>query len=312
MIETPAVPAVSRRSALQWVRGIAHQYGYRLVLGQLPRLYYGNDAGFSQNFRAGRELRALRARAPQAGSPGDARPARLRQEGFLPLGKPYAPALVAAIRSRVAELVMDPAASLPVGPRIKDAIRGIVDPLERIPEIAQLLSDDIQGVLRGYFGTHFRVEHVRVWRNVHVPDAFARQDVYSNLWHNDQDPVTLLRLFVYMTDGVTRETGATNVHSIAATKQIIRRGYLRRRAILPPARRILEDAARIQYFEGDAGSACLLNPQLCLHRATVPRAGAHRDMIQFTIAPSGVPLADDWHRRMPPDAVMHAMAPERG
>jgi hypothetical protein len=312
MIGTPAKLTVNRRSTLQWVSGIAHQYVYRLVFGELPRLYYGNDAGLSQNFHARRELKTLQARMPPAAAPVDGRAERLRRDGFLPLGKPYPPELVATIRARVSDLVVDPSASRPLGPRVKEAIRGIVDPLERIPEIAQLLSEDVQAVLRGYFGTHFRVEHVRVWRNVHVPSGLAQQDVYSNLWHNDHDPVTLLRLFVYMTDGVTRETGATNLHTIPVTKQIIRRGYLRRRAILPPARRLLEDPARIQYFEGDAGSAALLNPQLCLHRATVPRAGAHRDMVQFTIAPSPAPLADDWHRRLPPDAVMHTMSAERG
>jgi hypothetical protein len=301
---------VTRRSTLQWVRGVAHQYGYRLLLGALPRLYYGNDAGFLQNFKARRELRRLQAQAPVPAAADDHRSDRLRRDGYLTLGRPHAPELIERIRGRIDQLVQDPATSLALGPRVRDAIRGVVDPLERVPEIAQLLTDDIASVLRGYFGTHFRVEHVRVWRNVHVPGRLSEQDVYSNLWHNDQDPVTLLRLFVYLTDGVTRETGATNFHDIATTRQIIRRGYLRRRAILPPARRLLDDPARIRYFEGDAGSACLLNPQLCLHRATVPREGSHRDMVQFTLAPCATPLAGDWHLRMPPDPVMHP--PEAG
>lgn len=293
-------------SRLRMIRGVLHQYGYRLVLGELPRLYYGNDAGFQENYGAWKELRALQARAPVAPGP-DRESASLRREGFLALGKPYPPSLVESIRNKFEALIRSDA-SLPIGPRVKEAIRGIVDPLEHIPELEQLLSPAIRTILQGYYRTHFKVEHVRLWRNVHVEGPAAHQDVFSNLWHNDHDPVTLLRLFVYMTDGVTRDTGATRFHGIPATKQIMRRGYMRRRAILPPARRILEDESRMLFFEGDAGSACLLNPQLCLHRAGVPGPGSHRDMIQFTLAPSDRPLPEHWAAAMPPDPVMRAYA----
>lgn len=293
-------------SRLRMIRGVLHQYGYRLVLGELPRLYYGNDAGFQENYRAWKELRELQARAPVPAS-GETQSDLLRRNGFLPLGKPYPQPLVESIRTKCEALIQSDA-SLPIGPRVKEAIRGIVDPLEHIPELEQLLSPDIRAILHGYYRTHFKIEHVRLWRNVHVEGAAANQDVFSNLWHNDHDPVTLLRLFVYMTDGVTRETGATRFHGIPATKQIMRRGYMRRRAVLPPARRILEDESRMLFFEGDAGSACLLNPQLCLHRAGVPGPGSHRDMIQFTLAPSDQPLPERWAATMPPDPVMRAYA----
>ena len=142
---------------------------------------------------------------------------------------------------------------------------------------------------------------MRLWRNVHVPPEFAEQDVYSNLWHNDPHSVTTMRLFVYLSDGVTRETGALRFHSIANTKRIIRAGYVRRRAILPPARRLLDDPRLVMYFEGGLGATCLLNPQLCLHAASVPREGAHRDIVQFNLAPWDQPLSPSWARELPPD-----------
>jgi hypothetical protein len=296
------------RSRLQWIKGVVRQYGFRLVLGEIPRLFYGNDAGLRENFVARRELHRLQALALLDRGDVDPRGTFLRREGYVLLGRPYPADLVARLQSQFARLIVDPRTSLPIGPRVKDAIRGIVDPLERMPDLQHLLSDEVRRVLRTYYGTHFKVEHVRLWRNLHVPGPFAQQDVYSNLWHNDHDPVTLLRLFVYMSDSVTRETGGTRFHPIATTKTIIRRGYLRRRAILPPARRILEDESRVLCFEGDAGSACLLNPQLCLHRAGVPAPGTQRDMIQFTIAPADRPLSDRWAVELPPDPVMRAYA----
>jgi hypothetical protein len=289
------------------MKGVIHQYGFRLLMGEIPRLYYGNDAGLRENLLARRALRALQTRAPvrSNGRIGE-RAGFLRREGYLVLGQPYSEDLLQTIRSKMLLVIDDPAASRAIGPRVKDAIRGVVDPLDRIPELRHLLSEHIRQLICAYYGTHFKVEHVRAWRNLHVSGSHAQQDVYSNLWHNDHDPVTMLRLFVYLSDHVTRETGATRFHSIPTTKQIIRRGYLRRRAVLPPARRILDDESRMLYFEGGLGSACLLNPQLCLHRAGVPGPGSHRDMVQFTIAPAERPLSDRWVSELPADAAMHA------
>lgn len=300
---------ITTPSRLRWVGGVLHQYGLRVVLGQIPRLYYGNDAGMLENYQARRELRRLRNQSDL--NAHDARADVLRQEGYLLLGTPYSEALVGQIRDKFQRLVADPTESLDIGPRLKSAIRGIIDPVGRIPEIQELINGELRTILNAYYGAHFRIEHVRAWRNVHVEGPLARQDVYSNLWHNDQDPVTLLRLFVYLSDGVTRETGATRFHSIPVTKKIIRRGYLRRRAILPPARRLLEDETHIRYFEGGVGSACLMNPQMCLHSATVPKRGVHRDMLQLTIAPAGTPLSRTWAEELPKDPVMQMHAAMR-
>lgn len=290
--------------AVRIVKGVVTQYGVNLVLGEVPRLLYGNDAGFWNNYHARKELGRLRHGAP-ATTVGDERAEFLGEQGYLPLGVMAPQAVVDHVSERFRTLVLDPAVSQPIGPRLKDAARAIVDPIKRIPEIAQLLTPEVRRIVEAHYGTPFEVKHVRGWRNVPVPPEYQKQDVYSNLWHNDHDPVFMLRLFVYLTDAVTRETGALRFHPIPVTKSIMRRGYLRRRAVLPPARRILEDERRIMYFEGGRGASCLLNPQMCLHRAGVPRDGSYRDMVQFTLSPCERPLPDDWALRLPadPDAV---------
>lgn len=285
--------------ALRMVKGVVTQYGFNLVMGEIPRLMYGNDAGFWNNYSARKELTRLRRQSPIPAA-SNAQAAFLEEQGYLPLGVP-APPVAEYVADRFRTLVTDPAVSQPIGPRLKDAARALVNPLARIPEIAQLLTPEVRALVEAHYGTSFEVKHVRGWRNVSVPPEFQKQDVYSNLWHNDHDPVFMLRLFVYLTDGVTRETGALRFHPIPTTRSIMRRGYLRRRAVLPPARRILEDEGRIMYFEGDRGASCLLNPQMCLHRAGVPREGSFRDMVQFTLSPSSQPLPADWASRMPDD-----------
>jgi hypothetical protein len=301
-----SMPSTTSRSALRFFKGAIHQYGFRLILGEVPRLVYGNDAGFVENFSSRRQLARLRAQIEDAIPDRDERAEFLRREGYVLLPSAYGGALLQVIHARFQALIVDDHASRPIGPRLSSAIRGIIDPVRRIPELGALVTPEIRHLIQAYYGTHFNILHVRLWRNVHVPPEYARQDVYSNLWHNDHDPVTLLRLFVCLSDRVTRETGALRFHSIPTTKRIIRTGYLRRRAILPPARRILEDERRVMYFEGGLGSACLLNPQLCLHSATVPRAGAHRDMAQFTIAPSASALPVNWAELLPPDPDVRA------
>lgn len=285
--------------ALRMAKGVVMQYGVHLVVGEIPRLVYGNDAGFWNNYSARKALARLRRVTTLQPDQSD-KAIFLGEHGYLPLGVPK-PAVAAHVAERFRALVTDPTASQPIGPRLKDAARAIVNPIARIPEIAQLLTPEISSIVEAHYGTHFEVKHVRGWRNVPVSAEYQKQDVYSNLWHNDHDPVFMLRLFVYLTDGVTRETGSLRFHPIPVTRRIMRRGYLRRRAVLPPARRILEDESRIMYFEGDSGASCLLNPQMCLHRAGVPKDGSYRDMVQFTLAPSDTPLPVDWAARLPDD-----------
>src|SRR5436305_391580 len=69
----------------------------------------------------------------------------------------------------------------------------------------------------------------------------------------------------------------------------------------PPARRLLDDPGLVKHFEGGLGATCLLNPQLCLHAASVPREGAHRDIVQFNLAPSDRALSPAWASELPPD-----------
>lgn len=290
----------SLQSRLRWVRGVAEQYAFRGVFGELPRLVYGNDAGFRENYRGQRELARLRAAAgplPER----DPRGLALERDGYFQVPDAHEPALLQTIASKYGDCINDPARSKPIGPRVAHAIRGIIDPLKHIPELEELLTPDIARIVRSYYGTPFRVLSLRLWRNVNVPPEYAKQDVFSNLWHNDPHTVTTMRLFVYLSNGVTRDTGALRFHSIANTKRIIRAGYIRRQAILPPARRLLNDPSLVMYFEGDLGATCLLNPQLCLHAASVPREGSHRDIVQFNLAPAEQPLSPSWARELPLD-----------
>jgi hypothetical protein len=190
-------------------------------------------------------------------------------------------------------------------------VRHVIDPISKIPELASLLSDDAVETLRTVYCADVKVDSVRVWRTIHIPDGelstggrLRRRravSVMSNLMHCDTHPVSLTKLFVQLTPGVNAETGALRLLPIPATKRAMRRGFLRPDVVVGPARRLIEDPDRFVYFDSPPGSGLLLNSELCLHAAGVPRPGSSRLMVQFAFVPAATPLRADWPRTLEPD-----------
>ncbi|HVL68426.1 MAG TPA: hypothetical protein VM364_14280 [Vicinamibacterales bacterium] len=274
--------------------------------GLVPRMVFGNYAGVGNNVKATRELARLRRAfaASPAGMPATdvASGARfLSEKGYLLLQSPYDPELMRRIQRQYRAVVEDPAHSVAPATAMP-TYRHVKDPIHCIPELHELINEQISAILVSHYGCYFKVGHVRAWRTYHVPGVGAGEDVYSNTWHTDQCPVTSLRLFVYLSDEVTRNSGAFQFQSKPETAEIVRSpGYLSRSIIVGKAKALVQDPTRIKYFEGGLGSACFCNVQVCLHRAGVPGPGTMRDVAQFYLAPSDRPLEPDWHRKLPVD-----------
>lgn len=287
-----------RGSRLHWARTVSRDLLVRGVVGEVPRLVYGNDAGLLVNVRAKRQAESQLARlAPENAEKLSA----LREFGLLPLGMPYGKELLERVYQGYQSAINDPSLSVPIGLAVQDGQRAILRPAKNIAGVTELLTPSIREILSAYYNGGFSVDHVRAWRNAALPESQAKRDVYSNLWHNDEAPLDTLKLFVYLTDGVSRETGAFRCHTIPSTRRIMRSGYVRRGFIIGPARRAVDDPSRITYVEGGIGTTFIANPQLCLHRAGVPREGTHRDIIQFTFSRASAPLPDRWMDTLPED-----------
>jgi hypothetical protein len=277
-------------------------------LGSLPpKLIYGNSAGLRQNFGARRELRRLRERFTDDGHILDAPPyvqqaAALSDRGYLQVPSTADTAVLAAVRSRVVECMESSASSVASG---NGATRFVVDPLREIPQLRALLTEELSRVIAQYYRCALRVESVRIWRNYHVPGIDAdTDDRYSNTFHHDNCPVSGLRVFVLLNDGVTRQTGALRFHDKATSRRLMRSlGYFHRNAMPSWMRRRLVDAQSLRYFEGNLGDTCICNTQECLHAASVPRLGAYRDMLQFEVYPAAGPYAhpEQLLDKVPPD-----------
>ena len=252
-------------------------------------LWYANSAGFRNNYGWTKQLHFFQqAFSGNLQSEYDSGAQSLRSNGFLRISPQLPRNLLENIRSRLDERLKDEACSVnsPNG-----ATRFLINPTHEIPELKHLLSDRIVDQVCSYYGCALRVETVRVWRNHHVPSIDVdADDRISNTFHNDNLGVTGLRIFVYLSDGVNKDTGAFRFHDKPDTKKIIRSlGYFHRNMLTQAMRRRLRDESTLKYFEGDLGDVCICNTQECLHGASIPGKGHFRDILQFEVYPAEGP-----------------------
>lgn len=272
-------------------------------LGIFGRWIFGNNAGFFNNVFARSRLRHLQQCCQLNGIKTE-QAKQLIREGVLKLAYPYSPDLIKKIKLKYQQIINDPTYCVNAGhPPHQDAHINIKNPLQTIPEIKELLNDQVINMIQQYYGTYFKVGYVRCWRNNHVPAVDTQSNVYSNQWHNDQFDTNMLKLFIYLSDSVTKHTGAFCGFNKSYTKKIMRSwGYFRRSHIFGKARSLIQKGADHAFFEGELGYTFFANPTVCLHRATIPSENNCRDIVQFTIYPSATPLPEDWEKTIQPDS----------
>ncbi|MEY9873350.1 hypothetical protein ABH931_002832 [Streptacidiphilus sp. MAP12-33] len=270
-----------------------------LVALEAARLYWGNDAWHENN--RGQQRVLARSRSVPALVPADpvGHPlaAEAERNGFAVLDPGYRSGLIEEVRTGYEKLIDDPSATVDMGSRIKDAVRYVLDPAGRVPVLAELLNDPVLSVLDAYYGGRWRVQHVRMWRISHLPPSERAFHHYGNLWHCDQHPISTLKYFVQISDGVTAEGGAFRLHPVPSTRRLMRSGFLGQGWAKGPARRRLDAPDRVVPFVAPAGHGAFVNTTRCLHRAGIPPEGTTRGMVQFTFVPApearhlGDPLA---------------------
>ena len=268
-----------------------------------PRLVFGNDGTWSDNIEGISALRHLRRSAPvTAEDPRSAQAGRiLRKRGWLSI--PAFPVeIMDPIRRGYERAIEDSTATRDMGARDRSAVRYVVDPVKQVPELRLLLSEAVRSVLIGYYRTHFCLQHVRMWRIKPLTTDERFQYNYGNLWHCDPHRVTVMKLFVQVSEDVSAENGALRMHDIPTTRLIMRSGFISRTRQVALAQRLIEDEKRMVVFDGPPGSALIMNPNLCLHRAGVPLPGRTRGMVQLTFdVADHPPPAGDYFAELAPD-----------
>lgn len=278
------------------------------------KIWYANSAGLQNNFGEKRKLKRLQNDFLLQGKQVPAKESELvsaqslHHDGYFTLPAHFDREVLLALQQNVAKKIENSELSIssPNG-----ATRFLLDPLKNIPELRMLLREEICSIITSYYKCAFRVESVRVWRNYHVPDIDSeKDDKFSNTFHHDNCPANGLRVFVLLSDGVTRETGALRFHDKNTSKKIIRRlGYFHREKLTKSMRQRLIKPATLNFFEGNLGDVCIFNTQECLHAASVPKLGTCRDILQFEIYPTAGPIrmADALLSNLPVDKALLAI-----
>lgn len=261
------------------------------------RLIYGNIAGLLNNFFPLRELKkfqktsnvSLQQIPPAATAAADL----LHKEGVYIIKSNFREELLKTIYKKYIKMIENDLYSTPSPNGCSRYLRNAD---KNIPELKELISTQLQEILMAYYGCYFTISDISAWRNHHVPTINiatenAKYDVFSNTFHNDAVARTSLRLFVLLTDGVTKNTGALRYHNKTNSEKIVKSlGFFSRPYMSKAAREKLLDPKTIKYFEGNIGDAALCNTQECLHAASIPEEGSFRDTIQFVIHPAKKPI----------------------
>ena len=162
--------------------------------------------------------------------------------------------------------------------------RRIPDVAKNIPRVIDVVNPRVCRLISGYYRRDFRITNITCWRNYHVPPAVSSErELFSYRWHCDTGNVSKLTLFVMLTD-TSNNHGPTHSLTKQRTRYLIRTGY-RNRNRYHHSSQEMEEPPHVSKATGARGTALLLNATQCLHRASIPRAGNHRDMLSVGIEP---------------------------
>lgn len=275
---------------------LAKKYSKKRVLYNkidfaLGKKIYGSTVGFMNNFKNGKDIltkpnEKVKNTNPELYS--------LIKNGFTSFPSQYDESLIKNLQKKYQILMNDDNHSFTHSKSKEyDFGRMIRDPSIIFPEISQLITKDVLALVGEYYNTNFIISNIQCARNYPVPIEIRKEfETFSNFWHQDKDPVSQCKYFVYLSD-VSEADGPFNVLTKKRTKELINSGF-GNRDNNKISQEILEDPINLTKMMGPAGTSFFGCPPLCLHRAGDPEKGHFRDMVQFTFKSSDSPLPENW------------------
>ena len=164
----------------------------------------------------------------------------------------------------------------------------LLDPVEKIPNLKKLI-ENIKDELDNYYTQDFIIKQVRAFRNYSDESINWNREkyIYSNLWHNDHYIPSKLKVFILLNDNINKDTGCTSLINKKDSAKLIRTfKFIHTLLVTRKFDQYVEKKKLIKYCEGDAGDIFIVNTQQCLHAASIPIEGVHRDMVVFEIYPT--------------------------
>lgn len=216
---------------------------------------------------------------------------QFRSQGFLNMGLNYDQSLIEKIKTKYDQMIEDDNFSFASGQYDgKTFKRQIIEPQLNIPEVSSILTDSMINILEEYYGGHFQVVRIDLWRTYNIPSELEDKDIISNRWHCDNRKTDRLKLFVNLSN-VSEMDGPLHLQSIPRTKEIMKMKFKHREDYGMPIE-IMEDPKHVVKCTGPAGSTFFANTTTCFHKAGNPQNA--RDMLQFLFKASKEPLSKNW------------------
>jgi hypothetical protein len=151
-----------------------------------------------------------------------------------------------------------------------------------LPIVQEVMTGNVVDALRATLSTNFSVVSYIMWRNHSLQEG--QTDIYSDRWHVDGARTDEYKLFVFMHD-VTPDHGGTVIATRDETRQALRAGYITRKNYAGAAN-VFSDLECKSCMVGPKGHAYIFTPNLCLHRAGVPKRGLTRTVLMVRVLPS--------------------------
>lgn len=283
--------------------GKAFRYAYDMTDRKLGQFAFDKPVGF-RNVVAGN----LALKRAQRSSDVRVDIDQEVNDEFVELGRPFDNSLIQTIQDKYESLIEDHRYGKILSEyEGKEYLRSLgswdddFDLFEQIPELTDLIDDNVAALIRQYYGSHFQPIRVQAYRTYHIPEwVIEETELYSNYWHCDAHPVDHVKLFVYLSD-VSEADGPFHVIDKNETERLLEAGFNRGTEGVPNG--VVEREADVIKFTGEAGTTAMANTQKLLHRAGNPDEGRHRDMLMLQFAPATEPLSDDWTQQAGRDII---------
>ena len=268
-------------------------YVARVNIDQITgRKLFKNDAGLRHNILG--KISQLKTKKTIYVKAENTKISELDEKGYASLGIPFKTSDVENIISKYKQMIEDDEHSV-IRTEYKNKVysRMISQVYKKIPQIANLLTDEIKDGLKQHYKGNFQVHHVLAWRNHHVPpEIIEEKKLFASNWHCDGRDTSRVTLFINLSD-VTEEHGPLHVQSKQRTKELIKMGFRGRHNYNLPEK-VMEDPNYVVKNIGPPGTSVLCNQQLCFHRAGIPGPNKIRDIMEIRFKPSNRPLDKDW------------------
>jgi len=262
----------------------------------MGKLLFKNTAGLEANLKGIKTQSKIKKTRNKKISLENENPKinELRKNGLVDLGHPFDNVLIKKIKEKYEKMIEDDEYSFVRSEFEGKVYSRMINRIgEKLPEINDLLIDEIKKMVSEYYQGNFQVIYVTMWRNYHVPaEISSKKEIFSSNWHCDGGDSTVTTLFVNISD-VTDEQGPFRIVSSERTKELIKMGF-KSRYEYNLSEEVMEDPKHVLKHIGTMGSTVWGNTIHCLHRASNPTLDQHRDILQFRFKPSNEPLEEDW------------------